>query len=157
MYGTAKKWASTNKRRDKMATCFKCGRDMYFSHTVEIDGKEEVLCGKCMDTTCALCGKTQQEDGITRWSIEIDPESGNTFCVGSCCTLVMGKTDMFKLYSEKYNYMRKNNPEMLQNIVNEGQRKAEARSRYLQRPDVAEKLIDRWAQKKKINLIKKDK
>lgn len=140
-----------------MATCFKCEREMYFSHIVEINDKEEAICGRCVDMVCALCGKSKQNDGITRWSIEIDPETGNSFYVGSCCTFVMGKMDMFKLYSEKYSNMRKNNPELLQNIVNEGQRKAEARQKYLQRPEVAEKLIDRWAQKQKLVKVKKDK
>ena len=132
-----------------MAECFKCGRSMYFSHEIEINGKKEAVCGVCIDTKCALCGKTK-EDGIRRWTIEIDPESRNSFTVGECCTFVMGKMDMFKMYSEKYNNMRKNNPEMLQNIVNEGQRKAEARQEYLQRPEVADKLINRWAQKLKL-------
>jgi hypothetical protein len=132
-----------------MTTCFKCQREMYFSHKLEIDGKEEAVCGNCIDMVCAICGKTRHNDGITRWSIEVDPETGATFTVGSCCTFVMGKMDMFKLYSEKYNNMRKNNPEMLENIVNEGQRKAQARQQVLQKPEVADRLIDNWSRSKK--------
>ena len=133
-----------------MADCFKCGKNIFFSNMVEIDGEERALCGVCVGIECALCGKTQEKDGIRRWNIEIDPESGNSFTVGDCCTVVLGKMDMFKLYSEKYNNMRKNNPEMLENIVNEGQRKAQARQEYLRRPEVQDKLIDRWAQKLKL-------
>jgi len=148
--GTVKKWDFISKSEAKMAECFKCGKNIYFSHIIEIDGKEEVVCAVCDDMTCSLCGKTKKDDDIRRWTIEIDPETGNTFAVGSCCTFVMGKMDMFKLYSEKYNNMRKNNPEALQGIVNEGQRKATERQKEFHKPEVASRLIDSWAKSQKL-------
>lgn len=132
-----------------MATCFKCNKEIYFSNKIEINGKEEVVCGACHDMKCYYCGKTRSDD-VTRWTLRADHDTGELITVGNCCTTVEGRTDDFQRYSNKYYKMKQSDPELLQNIVNEGQRKAEERAKVFQKPEVAEHMIDKWSLREKL-------
>lgn len=133
-----------------MPTCYKCGEDTFLKvHKEIIDGEEKTVCGKCKDVVCCLCGKTKHKDGITRWSYQTNPETGEIVSIGSCCTFVAGKMDIFKLYSEKYNNLKKNSPEVIQEMDRAAKQKQMMRQQHLGRSDVADRLIDNWARSKK--------
>lgn len=133
-----------------MGICYRCKEPTFLKEYKEtIDGEERIVCGKCRNPVCAICGKDKRNDGVTRWSFEKDPQSGEFIEVGGCCTFIMGKMDMFKLYSEKYNYLKKNDPKTLEAMDREANKQKVAQRQYLNSPAVADKLIDRWARSQK--------
>ena len=136
-----------------MATCYVCKEDIFLkTHKEVIDNEEREVCGKCCDRECFLCGKTKRKDGITRFSFEKYPETGEFVYIGCCCTFVAGKLDKFKLYSEKYNNMKKNDPEGLERAMQHSEKARAHQKMALATSDVAETLIDRYAAR-----LKKDK
>jgi hypothetical protein len=52
--------------------------------------------------------------------------------------------DEFKLYSEKYNNMKKNDPATYQKLIEHTDRKLAAQQQRLNNPAIADKLIDNW-------------
>lgn len=132
--------------------CYICEEEIFLkAYEEEIDGVLRPVCGKCCDRVCYLCGKSKRKDGIMRFSYEKNPDTGEFVYIGSCCTFVAGKMDMFKIYSEKYNNMKKNDPAQLAHIMLKSEEARVKRAAALTDPREAEKLIDHWAGKQKRN------
>ena len=135
-----------------MPKCYICKEETYLRvHQEVIKGKPRTVCGKCKDVVCFLCGKTKKKDGINKFSFEKNPETGEFVTIGCCCTFVAGKLDMFKLYSDKYRNMEKNDPQTLAKIMLHSEEQRTKRAAALTDPKEAEKLIDHWAARQKKN------
>jgi hypothetical protein len=135
-----------------MTKCFICKEEIFLKeYEEEINGKKRKVCGKCCDRVCYLCGKSKRKDGITKFSYEKIPETGEYVYIGCCCTFVAGRMDMFKLYSEKYNNMKKNDPVTLAKIMEHSEEQRIKRAAALTDPREAEKLIDHWSSRQKKN------
>jgi hypothetical protein len=134
--------------------CYRCGCEPYLSKNYEeIDGAMRLLCGKCINYTCSICGKTRYGDDVTRWSHTVDPETGKLLNFGSCCIFIEGKQDAVKQGIRKYNDLQHKDPDTFNKLNEQIEHQKMARQQVLNQQPVADKLIDGWAANKKKNKI----
>lgn len=133
-----------------MGICYRCQEPTFLKeYHEEIDGENRVVCGKCKDTVCACCGKTRRKDFITKWTHEKDPDTGELVTIGSCCTYVEGLVDNFKLYTEKYQNLQKNRPDIIEKMDQDAQQRRLQAQRVFGNKEVADTMINRYAARKK--------
>lgn len=135
--------------------CYRCKEKPFLKKYYEIiDGVEHMVCGKCRDIICSICGKSRYKDDIKRWTHAINKETGEILNFGGCCVTVVGKQDAIKVGTQKYNEMKKKHPEVIAKMDREMQKKENYRKQMLGNEKVAENLIDNWAKQKQQKTIK---
>ena len=134
--------------------CYRCGSEPFLSkYYEEIDGETRLVCGRCREIVCSICGKSKYKDGVTRWTHTLDPETNTLLNFGGCCVHVESKQDAVKQGIRKYNDLQHKDPDTFNKLNEQIEQQKLARQQVLNQQPVADKLIDNWAANKKKNKI----